>query len=150
MHYLRWCINHTSEPVESPYSILDLLQDSGMVMCVQEHFQFWDIYRMDSIFWFMYSFSLVPRPFPPPVFDHLQYTNTGGGNGLGMRLVFLDSDKFQTGDKHVIVRTCVLIVFTVNITVSLSGCWVRHEIVADRQFGWYILYVHCSCRNVSP
>jgi len=46
--------------------------------------------------------SLVPRPFPPPVFDRLQYTNmvavykygfvyckrsnTGGGNGLGTRL----------------------------------------------------------------
>ena len=29
-------------------------------------------------------FSLVPRPFPPPVFDRLQYckrSNTGGGNG---------------------------------------------------------------------
>ena len=32
---------------------------------------------------------LVPRPSPQPVFDHLQYANThtGGGNGLGMRLV---------------------------------------------------------------
>jgi len=30
--------------------------------------------------------SLVPRPFPPPVFDRLQYANTGGGNGLGTRL----------------------------------------------------------------
>ena len=26
--------------------------------------------------------SLVPRPFPPPVFDHLQYANTEG-EGLG-------------------------------------------------------------------
>jgi len=100
MHYLRWCINHTSEPVESPYSILDLSQDSGMVMCVQEHFQFGIYTEWTQFFLFMYSFSLVPRPFPPPVFDHLQYTNTGGGNGLGMRLVFLDSDKFQTGDKQ--------------------------------------------------
>ena len=46
----------------------------------------------------MCSHSLVPRPFPPPVFDRLQYaspsvfayckrSNTGGGNGLGTRLV---------------------------------------------------------------
>jgi len=28
------------------------------------------------------SSSLVPRPFPPPVFDHLQYANTEG-EGLG-------------------------------------------------------------------
>jgi len=27
-------------------------------------------------------FSLVPRPFPPPVFDHLQFANTEG-EGLG-------------------------------------------------------------------
>jgi len=29
--------------------------------------------------------SLVPRPFPPPVFDHLQYkrSKTSSGNGLG-------------------------------------------------------------------
>ena len=42
-----------------------------------------------------YQLSLVPRHFPPPVFDHLQYakrfvswkrSKTGGGNGLGMRL----------------------------------------------------------------
>ena len=33
--------------------------------------------------------SLIPRLFPPPVFDHLQYanTNTGGGKGLGVRLI---------------------------------------------------------------
>jgi len=30
--------------------------------------------------------SLVPRPFPPSVLDRLQYTNTGGGNGLGTSL----------------------------------------------------------------
>ena len=38
--------------------------------------------------------SLVPRPFPPPVLDCLQYANgsakmaweRGGGNGLGTRL----------------------------------------------------------------
>ena len=32
--------------------------------------------------------SLVPRPFPPPVFDRILYakTKTGGGNGLGTRL----------------------------------------------------------------
>ena len=29
-----------------------------------------------------YTCSLVPRPFPPPVFDHLQYANTEG-EGLG-------------------------------------------------------------------
>ena len=34
------------------------------------------------------QFSLVPRPFPPPVFDRLQYASkTGGGNGLGTRLL---------------------------------------------------------------
>ena len=27
-------------------------------------------------------FSLVPRPFPPPIFDHLHYANTEG-EGLG-------------------------------------------------------------------
>ena len=44
--------------------------------------------------------SLVPRPFPPPVFDRFQYeiapsyisywkrSNTGGGNGLGTRLPY--------------------------------------------------------------
>jgi len=31
---------------------------------------------------FLSGFSLVPRPFPPPVFDHLQYANTEG-EGLG-------------------------------------------------------------------
>ena len=30
--------------------------------------------------------SLVPRPFPPPVFDRILYAKTGGGNGLGTRL----------------------------------------------------------------
>jgi len=29
-----------------------------------------------------YIHSLVPRPFPPPVFDRLQYANTEG-EGLG-------------------------------------------------------------------
>ena len=30
--------------------------------------------------------SLVPRPFPPPVFDTACDPKTGGGNGLGTRL----------------------------------------------------------------
>ena len=30
--------------------------------------------------------SLVPRPFPPPVFYRILYAKTGGGNGLGTRL----------------------------------------------------------------
>ena len=30
----------------------------------------------------MHAFSLVPRPFPPPVFDRLQYVNMEG-EGLG-------------------------------------------------------------------
>jgi len=35
-------------------------------------------------------FDLFPRTFPPPVFNRLQYANTGGGNGLGMRPLILD------------------------------------------------------------
>ena len=42
----------------------------------------------------LFHLSLVPRTFPPPVVDRLQYTNTyckrsntGCGNGLGTRLV---------------------------------------------------------------
>ena len=33
-----------------------------------------------------YYCNLVPRPFPPPLFDWKQ--NTGGGNGLGTRLSY--------------------------------------------------------------
>ena len=32
--------------------------------------------------------SLVPRPFPPPVFDRLQYAKTEGG-GLGERVTWV-------------------------------------------------------------
>ena len=35
--------------------------------------------------------SLVPRPFPPPVFDHLQYKN--GGEGLGERVTCVTSGR---------------------------------------------------------
>ena len=34
--------------------------------------------------------SLVPRPFPPPVFHHLQYVKTEG-EGLGERLICVTS-----------------------------------------------------------
>jgi len=37
-----------------------------------------DSFNMQQII----HFSLVPRPFPPPVFDRLQYANTEG-EGLG-------------------------------------------------------------------
>ena len=36
--------------------------------------------------------SLIPRPFPPPVFDRILYKN-GGGNGLGMRLCKTQASK---------------------------------------------------------
>ena len=32
-------------------------------------------------------YSLVPRPSPAPVFDHLQQSKTGAGEGLETRLV---------------------------------------------------------------
>ena len=35
--------------------------------------------------------SLVPRPFPPPVFDRLQYKN--GGEGLGERVMCVTSGR---------------------------------------------------------
>ena len=35
--------------------------------------------------------SLVPRPFPPPVFDRLQYKN--GGEGLGERVTCVTSGR---------------------------------------------------------
>ena len=35
--------------------------------------------------------SLIPRPFPPPVFDCLQYTN--GGEGLGERVMCVMSGR---------------------------------------------------------
>ena len=35
--------------------------------------------------------SLVPRPFPPPVFDRLLYKN--GGEGLGERVTFVMSGR---------------------------------------------------------
>ena len=37
------------------------------------------------------SCSLVPRPFPPPVFDRLQYKN--GGEGLGERVTCVTSGR---------------------------------------------------------
>ena len=37
-----------------------------------------------------YIYSLVPRPFPAPVFI-LQAIKTGAGNGLGTRLVYIGS-----------------------------------------------------------
>ena len=36
---------------------------------------------------FLYDLSLVPKPFPLPDFVHLLYTKTGGGSGLGTRLL---------------------------------------------------------------
>ena len=38
-----------------------------------------------------YQYSLVPRPFPPPVFDRLQYKN--GGEGLGERVTCVTSGR---------------------------------------------------------
>ena len=35
--------------------------------------------------------SLVPRPFPPPVYDRLQYKN--GGEGLGERVTCVTSGR---------------------------------------------------------
>ena len=39
--------------------------------------------------------SLVPRPFPPPVFDSLQYKN--GGEGLGERVTCVTSGRREGG-----------------------------------------------------
>ena len=39
--------------------------------------------------------SLVPRPFPPPVFDCSQYANTGGGGG-GLEELIMCGDIRQT------------------------------------------------------
>ena len=39
--------------------------------------------------------SLVPRPFPPPVFDRLQYKN--GGEGLGERVTCVTSGRCEGG-----------------------------------------------------
>ena len=38
---------------------------------------------------FLVTYSLIPRPFPPPVFDSLQYTNTEG-EGLGDLVMYGD------------------------------------------------------------
>ena len=43
---------------------------------------FLDISLCPFFFEEMHAFSLVPRPFPPPVFDRLQYVNMEG-EGLG-------------------------------------------------------------------
>ena len=37
-------------------------------------------------------FSLIPRPFPPPVFDHLQYARRKG-EGLGERVMCMTSGR---------------------------------------------------------
>ena len=42
------------------------------------------------------SGSIIPRLFPPPVFDHLQYTKTEGG-GLGERITFVTSGRREVG-----------------------------------------------------
>ena len=39
--------------------------------------------------------SLVPRLFPPPVFDRLQYEN--GGEGLGERVTCMTSGRREGG-----------------------------------------------------
>ena len=41
-------------------------------------------------------FSLLPRPFPPPVFDRLQYAKTEG-EGLGERVTFVTSGNVGGG-----------------------------------------------------
>ena len=46
-----------------------------MFSMIWAHFQ-------DFGVWIITHCSLVPRPFPPPVFDRLQYANTKG-EGLG-------------------------------------------------------------------
>ena len=35
--------------------------------------------------------SLIPMPFPPPVFDHLQYAKKTEGEGLGERVAYVTS-----------------------------------------------------------
>ena len=41
--------------------------------------------------------SLVPRPFPPPVFDRLQYAKTEGKLRLGERVICVTSGRREGG-----------------------------------------------------
>ena len=51
------------------------------------------ITEINTIVWC--KISLVPRPFPPPVFDRLQYKN--GGEGLGERVTCVTSGRREGG-----------------------------------------------------
>jgi len=66
--------------------------------------------------------SLVPRPFPPPVFAYCKRSNTGGGNGLGTRLIIVcwyTSINLRLADLEVLGvwvpdQCCILHVSTYN------------------------------------
>ena len=52
-------------------------------------------YIHNPVFFSSQSPSLVPRPFPPPVFDRLQHKN--GGEGLGERVMCVTSGRREGG-----------------------------------------------------
>ena len=57
---------------------------AGLTVWPVQHFcQLWD-----------YLVSLVPRPFPPPVFDRLKYAKTEG-EGLGEGVMYMRSGRHE-------------------------------------------------------
>ena len=54
---------------------------------------------------FQYMPSLVPRPFPPPVFDRLQYAKTEG-EGLGERVTCVTSGRREESEDGAVPDRC--------------------------------------------
>ena len=49
--------------------------------------------------------SLVPRPFPPPVFDHLQYAKMEG-EGLRERVTYMTSGRHEGRREGMVPDRC--------------------------------------------
>ena len=52
--------------------------DPGSTVTCTRHMSHRNIYHPTAL----HHYRGIPRPFPPPVFDHLKYVKTEGGNGL--------------------------------------------------------------------
>jgi len=65
--------------------------------------------------------TLVPRPFPPPVFAHCKQPNTGDGNGLGIGLS----------------NNSILLQYRNNVLLQLSYCMIFRMAIIS-QYAKYI------------